>query len=720
MASSREALAAVSVRREPGAESKLDLLEELQRHQGDARYCAQRTADWLVTHGLAPRVVVAALTPARTGFEGLAGAGVQPQLVQRLSIWLDGPRDPLVAGLMSGRPISFAETNAPTHLVPVTTLFPRSSFTAMAIGNQPDEEVPALGLLLISPASERVSEPVRWVAELLGHQFRYLAGREDISDQDRRLRRERSWLHHVLNAATDPILFTDTEGRLLIANTRAELLFSATDDVSEGRRRAVQLNNMFFSAALSRRSLGEGEPGRRELVLVDPTDGSDLPFELLSTVVSDPRDGTGVVSILRNISDLRKATQQIDENYARLRVAEAEVRAERDRLNLIIDSVADPIVVTDEEGAISLMNAPAERLFSARTGSGEEAQRIVRANDAHFSSFVSGLLSTGGDTTRRGEIGLVSPETRQPVPVEAFAAKMLSDLGELTAVVTILHDRTEDLERASLYEQLKTASDELEGKVHAATDELARQNELLRRQALELEQASTAKSQFLANVSHELRTPLNAILGYATMTLQGIAGEITPGQRRHLSRIEANGRHLLALINEILDITRIEAGRMPLEIVSFAIPDLLREVLSELEPIIAKSNLTVTTKIGPDLVTLRTDRHKLKQVLVNLLSNAVKFTPAGTITLGAQMVRPKLVALSVSDTGIGIAEADQSVIFDDFRQVDSTPRRAYGGTGLGLSICRRLTMMLRGAIEVQSQLGRGSTFTVTLPTALRK
>jgi signal transduction histidine kinase len=267
---------------------------------------------------------------------------------------------------------------------------------------------------------------------------------------------------------------------------------------------------------------------------------------------------------------------------------------------------------------------------------------------------------------------------------------------------------------------LKTASDELEDKVQSATAELARQNELLRRQALELEQASAAKSQFLANVSHELRTPLNAILGYASMTQQGIAGEVNPAQRRHLSRIEANGRHLLSLINEILDITRIEAGRMPLQIVSFAIPDLFREVLTELEAIITKSNLTVGTKLAPDLPSLKTDRQKVKQILVNLLSNALKFTQWGTITIRAEMMNSKTISIAVSDTGIGIAEANQAVIFDDFRQVDSTPRRAYGGTGLGLAICRRLTMMLRGTIAVQSKLGHGSTFTVTLPTVLRK
>jgi PAS domain S-box-containing protein len=526
-------------------------------------------------------------------------------------------------------------------------------------------------------------------------------------------------LFSIINAATDPILFTNMEGQLIIANARAEMLFTAPDDVSEGRRRAVQLNNMFFSAALSRTALGEGEAGRRELLLVDPTEGSDLLFELLSTVVSDPREGTGIVSILRNITDLRQATRQIDENYAKLRAAEAEVRAERDRLNLLIDSVADPIIVTDQEGEISLMNSPAERLFTVVPGSGENAQRIVRANDAHFTSFVSGLLSTGWETTRRGEIALMDPNTGKLVPVEALAAKMLSEVGELTAIVTILHDRTEAIERNQLYEQLKLASEELEGKVRAATAELANQNELLRRQALELEQASAAKSQFLANVSHELRTPLNAILGYAAMTLQGVSGELTAPQRRNLSRIEANARHLLTLINEILDITRIEAGRMPIQVVAFNLAELVREVTTELEPIIAKSGLAVIYKLA-DIPTMRTDRQKVKQILVNLLSNALKFTQQGDITIKAQMHGRHTVSVAVIDTGIGIPKADHVRIFEDFRQVDSTPRRAFGGTGLGLSICRRLTTMLRGTLRVESRLGHGSTFTLTLPTTLKK
>jgi PAS domain S-box-containing protein len=398
-----------------------------------------------------------------------------------------------------------------------------------------------------------------------------------------------------------------------------------------------------------------------------------------------------------------------------------EARTEGDRLDLIIDSVADPILVTDAEGNISMMNAPAERLFTVTPESGEAAQRIVLANDAHFSSFVSGLLSTGTETMRRGEISLSDPASGALVPVEAMAGKILSELGQFTHIVTILHDRTEQVERARLYEQLKRFSAELEVKVQAATAELGKQNELLRRQAIELEQASAAKSQFLANMSHELRTPLNAILGYATMLLEGVGGELRPSQRRSLSRIESNGRHLLTIINEILDITRIESGRMPLQVTEFAVPDLLREVTSELEPIITPSRLEIRTEIAPGLLCLRSDRQKVKQILVNLLSNAVKFTHEGSIRIAVGRDRVAGgVAIAVSDTGIGIAATDHARIFEDFRQADSSPTRPYGGAGLGLSICRRLAGMLRGSITLESEVGRGSTFTLHVPARLRR
>src|SRR5215207_9192924 len=164
---------------------------------------------------------------------------------------------------------------------------------------------------------------------------------------------------------------------------------------------------------------------------------------------------------------------------------------------------------------------------------------------------------------------------------------MLSDIGELTAIVTILHDRTEAIERNQLYEQLKTASEELEGKVQEATAELAEQNELLRRQALELEQASAMKSQFLANVSHELRTPLNAIIGYAHLMLDGVSGDLTASQRDKLGRVDSNAQHLLAVINDLLDIARIESGKMPVQVERVRLPELIDEVMTEVDPLIA-------------------------------------------------------------------------------------------------------------------------------------
>jgi PAS domain S-box-containing protein len=697
--------------------ARLELLENYLAHHEDILRCAHMSLEWLARYAGVKQSACLAVDAESNMLVGIAAYGVASDDIELFSWPLSDSYDPLIGALQSSRPVPFRSYRPNGHAAP--TPLGRGPFTAIPLGlrggNVGEREDLAPGLLLLrAPA---ISADINWLVMVLGQKIDQVRGRGSLAEEARKLRRERTLFFTIINAVTDPIMLTDIEGKLIVANARAEKLFAASEEESEGRRRAVELNNMLFSAALSRSAV-EGNPEARELLLVDPSDGSDLLFEVLSTAVEDPREGTGVVSVLRNITDLRRATEQIEENYQKLRVAEAAVRAERDRLNLIIDSVADPIIVTDATGATVMMNSPAEDLFTVVSGASEAASRTVQANDAHFSSFISGLLlgETGPGEIRRGEIGLMNPGTSEPIPVEAIAGKVLTETGELTAVVTILHDRREALERARLYEQLKAASDELQARVQAATAELATQNELLRRQAIELEQASRLKSQFLANMSHEFRTPLNAILGYTHMLLQGVAGDLLPAVKRQLQRIDSNGRHLMTIINEILDITRIEAGKMPMQLSEFNLNELVPEVMTELDPVISRSKLTVAPRLWPDLPTVYSDRQKVKQIIVNLLSNALKFTHEGGIRITvAYSPAERTASVAVADTGIGISPENHEKIFEDFRQVDDSPSRQYGGTGLGLAICRRLAMALGGRITLESTMGVGSTFTLTIP-----
>jgi PAS domain S-box-containing protein len=619
---------------------------------------------------------------------------------------------PLIQALASAQPV-YVEALPAHYRVPLEA----KAFHVVPLRAEASE--PGHGLLLVAGAGPLIDPETMWLGRTLGKQVSRLLGRQLLAET--RFGQERMLLYSIINAVTDPILLTDTEGKLIIANSHAEKLFAAPDEASEGWRRAAALNNMLFSAALSTSAVGMAELARRELLLVDPLEGSDLLFELLSSRAKDERQGTYVVSILRNVTDLARAKEEIEESYRTLRIAQAEVRDERHRLDLIIDSVADPILVTDQEGDIVLMNTPAERLFNAPGVDDEGTLRRVRANGANLTSFVSNVLTRSGEQRYRGEIQLGDPLTGRPLPVEAVAGTILSEQGELMWVVTILHDLTEAIEKARLYEQLKQASVELERKVQEATAELAEQNELLRRQHIELEQASALKSQFLANMSHEFRTPLNAILGYTHMLLNNVTGPVTDPQRKSLTRIDSNSRHLLALINDILDITRIEAGRMPLNATSFGLGELFEEVQAELEPIIKRSNLAVSTKVRGVVPSVRSDRQKVKQIVLNLLSNALKFTPAGSVTMTASFdARAKQVVVAVRDTGVGIPFDDQGKVFEDFRQLDASPARGYGGTGLGLSICRRLANILGGTIELESLPSKGSTFRLRLPARRRR
>ena len=698
-----------------GSKAKLSLVEALLAEQ-EARPCAVLTLRWLERHAGVKRAVCAIVDHESGRLAEATGIGVALAAVDAFSVDLADRTHPLAVALAGGEPVAFHDSTSLGRTF--ETPLGNTPFHAVPLGSAKDRDEVGLGLLLLTGLEDGpVSDDVLWAADLLAVRlasFWY----HRVQLDERRHKRERSWLFSIINAVTDPILLTDASGRILVANAGAEMLLTAGEEKREGWRRAVSLNNMLFSASLST-SIAERGPTRRELLLVDPSEGRDLLFEVLSTPVTIRLGETGVVSVLRNVTDLRRATEEIEENYRKLRVAEAATRAERDRLDLILNSVQDPILVTDPEGNIMRMNPPAERMFTFAAGKRGvrdiEVERRVRANDAVFTSFVSSLYAGQARRWRR-QLSLLDPETGTAIPVEAISGKVVSKQGEETAVVTILHDLSEAEEKARLYEQVKRHSEELKERVREATAELAEQNELLRRQAFQLEQASALKSQFLANVSHELRTPLNAIMGYTHLMLEGVSGEITRQQQDKLTRIDANARHLLAVINDLLDISRIESGKMPVQMDHVLLPELIDEVMTEVEPVIAGTRLEVNRELAPALPEITTDRQKVKQIVLNLLSNALKFTPQGSVAIRLQHDgEADEILISVTDTGIGIAEENQKTIFEAFQQANSSYARRQGGTGLGLTICRRLAHLLDGRITLVSRLGEGSTFTLFLP-----
>jgi signal transduction histidine kinase len=230
----------------------------------------------------------------------------------------------------------------------------------------------------------------------------------------------------------------------------------------------------------------------------------------------------------------------------------------------------------------------------------------------------------------------------------------------------------------------------------------------------QLEAASRHKSQFLANMSHELRTPLNAILGYTELILDSIYGEPTEKMRTVLERLQANGKHLLGLINDVLDVSKIEAGQLTLSLEDYSLSDLVHVVVSAVEPLAAEKRLAFKPEVAPDLPVGRGDARRLSQVLLNLVGNAIKFTDKGEVAIRASATNGAFT-VAVCDTGPGIAEADQAKIFEEFQQADSSITRKKGGTGLGLSIAKRIVEMHGGRIWVESEQGKGSKFYFMVP-----
>lgn len=281
------------------------------------------------------------------------------------------------------------------------------------------------------------------------------------------------------------------------------------------------------------------------------------------------------------------------------------------------------------------------------------------------------------------------------------------------------------IENAHLYGQAQQHALELEQRVEDRTRALAQANEQILQAMHRAQDADRIKSAFLATMSHELRTPLNSIIGFTGILLQGLAGPLNPEQAKQLGMVRDSARHLLALINDVLDISKIEAGELRVGCEPFDMARSIQKVAAIVHPLAEKKHLVLHVQVDPAIGAMVSDERRIEQVLLNLLSNAVKFTESGAVTLQAQRLEDfrvdaqsegaPAVQVSVTDTGMGIKEEDMALLFTPFRQIDSTLARKHEGTGLGLAISRRMVELMGGRIEARSTWGQGSTFTVTLP-----
>jgi PAS domain S-box-containing protein len=397
-----------------------------------------------------------------------------------------------------------------------------------------------------------------------------------------------------------------------------------------------------------------------------------------------------VIGKLRRTStDLTQRASALENEISERQGVEKALRESEERYRHIINAAADAIISIDEAGLVCEFNRAAEQIFefSKLELLGKPLTAIIpeRLRDQHMAGLQRYLVTGQRHLPRWQNIelpGLTKDGREFPLEV-SFS---LLEAGDKKFLTGVLRDITER----------KQVEVELQRTKEAA------------------EAATQAKSEFLANMSHELRTPMNAIIGFTRLVMRRAKGILPPREHENLGKILLSAEHLLALINDILDLSKIEAGRMEIHPVKVQLQDLIDTCLRTVEPMLKSERLHLGKEIEPDLPPLVTDLDKLKQILMNLLSNALKFTPEGSVTVRARH-QDGAIALAVVDTGIGIPEDKLELIFEEFRQVDSSTARAYGGTGLGLSISRRLARLLGGDLSVRSTVGVGSTFTLTMP-----
>ena len=388
-------------------------------------------------------------------------------------------------------------------------------------------------------------------------------------------------------------------------------------------------------------------------------------------------------------------------------------------LEMVLDTIVSKSaqLAGTEAGSIYVYD-PATGEFQARANYGMSDELIDAIKEKHV-----GISDAVADATREripeqvADLRDEPATSAQEIVLRAgYRARLIIPLLGADAVVGALVVR-----RKAPGEFSKSTVDLLQ--TFAAQSVLAIQNAHLFREIEEkgrqLEVASQHKSQFLANMSHELRTPLNAILGYTELILDNIYGETPAKMRGVLDRVQSNGKHLLGLINDVLDLSKIEAGQLTLSLAEFHIKDVVHGVFSVVESLATAKQLALRVEVPPNLPLARGDERRLTQVLLNLVGNAIKFTDQGEVAIKASAANGSYT-LSVHDTGPGIAESDRTKIFEEFQQADSSATKKKGGTGLGLSISKRIVEMHGGRIWVESDLGHGSMFAFEVPLTVDK